>query len=232
MRDHDTPTSSVRVLGRLDGLSQGTDLVDLQQQSVARLQLNRLLDAQGVGHGQVVTDALVSKKYFRIRCDAQSRYLPDDLEVRSLVEVAPCLPVILSEGVLNADDGVLAGKVLVQVGQLLIGEPLGGIAVRVLEVKVVFLGIRLVELARGDVHGDVDFASVASLLDGLGDQVQSLLGSLNVRGNTTLVTDVTSGLAVLLLGQSLQLLVNLSTLTETFRESGSSAIQNQSATRR
>jgi hypothetical protein len=54
---HDPPAGSVRVLGSLDGLGQGTDLVDLQEQGVARLEFNSLLDAQGVGHGQVVTDA-------------------------------------------------------------------------------------------------------------------------------------------------------------------------------
>jgi len=43
------------VLGGLDGLGDGTDLVDLEQQGVARLELNGLLDEFGVGDGQVVT---------------------------------------------------------------------------------------------------------------------------------------------------------------------------------
>lgn len=53
--DHDTPVVGVRVLGGLDGLSQGADLVDLEQKSVARLELDGLLDAERVGHGQIVT---------------------------------------------------------------------------------------------------------------------------------------------------------------------------------
>ena len=200
--DHDTPVVGVGVLGGLDGLGQGTNLVDLEQESVAGLQLDGLLDAQRVGHGQVVTN---------------------DLEVGGLVEVAPGLPVILSEGVLNADDGVLASQRLVQVGQLLVGEPLGGVAVGVLEVKVVLLDVTLVELAGGNVQSNVNLASVASLLNGSSDEVESLLSGLNVGGNTTLVTNVTSRLAVLLLGQSLKLVVDLSTLAEGLGERGSSA---------
>lgn len=150
---------------------------------------------------------------------------PNNLEVRGLVEVAPSLPVILSKRILNADNGVLLGKVLVQVGKLLVGEPLLGVALRVLEVEVVFLDIGLVELAGGNVHGNLDFASVSGLLNGLGDQVESLLGSLNIGSNTTLITDVTSRLAVLLLGQRFELLVNFGTLAETFTECGSGAMK-------
>lgn len=51
MRYHDTPAVGVRVLSGLDGLGQGTDLVDLEQESIACLRLDGLLDALGVGHG-------------------------------------------------------------------------------------------------------------------------------------------------------------------------------------
>lgn len=207
MGDHDTPVVGVGVLGGLDGLGQGTDLVNLQQKSVARLELDGLLDAEGVGDSQVITD---------------------NLEVGGLVEVAPGLPVVLSEGVLDGDNGVLGSQGLVEIGQLLVGEPLGGVGVGVLEVQVVLLGVGLVELAGGNIHGDGDLASVAGLLDGLGDEVKSLLGSLNIGSDTTLVTNVTSGLAVLLLGQSLQLLVDLSTLTETLGERLGSAVNSVS----
>ena len=201
--DHDTPAVGVGILSGLNGLGQGTDLVDLQEKGVAGLELDGLLDAQRVGDSQVITD---------------------NLEVGGLVEVRPGLPVVLSEGVLDGDDGVLGSEGLVEVGKLLVGEPLGGVAVGVLEVKIVLLGIGLVELAGGNVHGDLDLAGVASLLDGLGDEVKSLLGGLNIRSDTTLVTDVTSGLAVLLLGESLELLVDLSTLAESLGEGRSSAV--------
>lgn len=218
---HDTPVVGVGVLGGLDRLGQRTDLVDLEQESVAGLELDGLLDTDRVGHGQVVTGncGLAPSHHLVFN----SEHLPNNLEVRGLVEVAPGLPVVLSEGVLDADNGVLGSKRLVEVGQLLVGEPLGGVALRVLEVQVVLLGVGLVELAGGNVKSDVNLAGVAGLLDGLGDQVESLLGSLNVGGNTTLVTNVTSRLAVLLLGQSLKLVVDLSTLAEGLGERGSSA---------
>jgi hypothetical protein len=204
--DHDTPAVGIGVLGGLDRLGQGTDLVDLQEKGVAGLELNGLLNAQRVGDSQVITD---------------------DLEVGGLVEVAPGLPVVLSEGVLDGDNGVLGSEGLVEVGKLLVGEPLGGVALGILEVKIVLLGILLVELAGGNIHGNLDLASVASLLNGLGDEVESLLGGLNIRSDTTLVTDVTGGLTVLLLGESLELLVDLSTLAETLGESGGSAVFGQ-----
>jgi len=107
VRNHDTPVGTEGVLGSLDGLGDGTDLVDLEEKGVASLGLNGLLDESGVGDGQVVTNNLV---------------------VVDLGEVGPGLPVILSEGVLDGDDGVLGGEVLVLVGELLVGNPLLGVA--------------------------------------------------------------------------------------------------------
>jgi hypothetical protein len=197
VRDHDTPTVGVRVLGSLDGLGQSTNLVDLEKESVARLELNSLLDAEGVGDSQVITD---------------------DLDVLGLGEVAPSLPVVLSEGVLNGNDGVLLAELRVQAGELLVGDPLGRIGLGVLEVEIVLLLGLLVELARGNIHGNLHLTGVAGLLDGIGDELKSLLGSLDIRGNTTLVTDVAGGLAVSLLGQTLKSLVDLSTLAESLSE--------------
>jgi hypothetical protein len=54
--DHDTPAVGVGVLGGLDRLGEGTDLVDLEEEGIARLELNGLLDTKGVGDGQVVTN--------------------------------------------------------------------------------------------------------------------------------------------------------------------------------
>jgi hypothetical protein len=55
VRDHDTPAIGVGVLGGLNGLSQGTNLVDLEKKSVAGLELNSLLDTERVGDCQVIT---------------------------------------------------------------------------------------------------------------------------------------------------------------------------------
>lgn len=200
VRDHDTPASGVGVLGSLDRLGEGTDLVDLEEKGVASLELDSLLDAKRVGDSQVITD---------------------NLDILGLVEVAPGLPVVLSEGVLDGDNGVLGGEIRVESGELLVGDPLGGVAVGVLEVKIVLLLLDLVELAGGNVHGDLHLASVANLLNGIGDEVKSLLSGLDIGSDTTLVTDVAGGLAISLLGEALEGLVDLSTLSEGLSEGGS-----------
>lgn len=111
--DHDSPSSVVRVLGSLDRLGKGSDLVDLEEKGVAALLLDGLLDALGVGDGQVISDNLAAGS-------------------RGLVEVRPGSPVILGEGVLNGDNGVGLGELLVESGKLLVGEPLGLVGVLVL----------------------------------------------------------------------------------------------------
>lgn len=101
---------------------------------------------------------------------------------------------------------------------MLVGEPLALIAVRVLKVEVVLLLFGLVELAGGTVKGNLDFSGVASLFDGGGDEIKSLFSGLDIRSDTTLVTNISCRLAVLLLGESLEFLVDLGTLAETLRE--------------
>lgn len=65
---------------RLQGLGDGADLVDLEQQAVAGLLGHALGDALGVGDREVVTH---------------------HLDAGAGCEVGPCLPVILVKGVLD-----------------------------------------------------------------------------------------------------------------------------------
>lgn len=58
----------------------------LEQETVASLLLDGGLDTEGVGDGQIITN---------------------DLDTTTGGEVSPGLPVILLEGVLNGDNGVL-----------------------------------------------------------------------------------------------------------------------------
>jgi hypothetical protein len=217
VRYHDAPSSTKCVLGSLDSLGDGADLVDLEEESVAGLELNSLLDKLGVGDGQVVTTSPLAMGPVLLG----PQYIPNNLEVGGLEEVGPCLPVILSEGVFDADNGVLLSQLLVELGELLVAEPLALVAIGVLEVHIILLLLGLVELAGSNVHCDLDLASVASLLDGVGDEVERLLGSLNVGSNTTLVADISCRLSVSLLRKALELLVDLGTLAHGLGESGS-----------
>jgi hypothetical protein len=62
----------------------------------------------------------------------------------------------------------------------------------------------LVELRGSNIHGNLDLISIASLSNGIGDEVKALLGGLNVRDDTTLVPDLTSRLSALMLGKGLE----------------------------
>lgn len=116
--------------------------------------------------------------------------------------MGPCLPVILVEGVLNRDDVVFLNVSLVNIGELSAGEGLGLVRVGVLLISMTLYGDSvthlevqvvlavLVELGRGNVKTNLDLASVASLLDGLGQEVERFLGARNVGSETSFVTDV------------------------------------------
>ena len=65
---------------RLDGLGDGADLVDLEQQAVAGLDVDSLLDDFGVGDGQVVSH---------------------NLDASCGVELGPGRPVILIKAILD-----------------------------------------------------------------------------------------------------------------------------------
>ena len=97
---------------RLDGLGDGTNLVNLEQETVAGLLLDGGLDSERVGDSEIVTN---------------------DLDAGRLVQVGPSLPVVLVEGVLDGDNVVLLDVALVDVTELLSGEPLGLVGVGVLD---------------------------------------------------------------------------------------------------
>lgn len=201
--DHDTPTSSLGVLGGLDGFGQGTNLVNLEQQGVACLLLDGGSNALGVGDKQIIADELV---------------------VRGGFKQAPVVPVILVESILNRDDGVFLGEGLVQVGQLLTGQVGSGVRVGVLKVKVVFA--ILVEFRGGAVHADLNLAGVTSLLDGSDEQLETFLVVLDVGGETTFVTDVGGILTVLVLDDVLESVVDFRAHLHGLREGLGAGGQN------
>ena len=77
MRDHDAPASSIGVFGGLNGLCEGTDLVDLEQQCIAGLERDGFLDADGVCDGQVITAVCQCS----LAASCSKACLPNDLEV-------------------------------------------------------------------------------------------------------------------------------------------------------
>jgi len=93
---HHAPAAALRQRARLERLAHAADLVDLEQQAVARAPLHRRADARHIGHGQVVADHL----------DGGARR-----------EFGPRGPVVLVEGVLDRDDRVFGDHVRVDAGK-------------------------------------------------------------------------------------------------------------------
>lgn len=58
MGDHDTPSSVHGHLSGFDGLGEGTNLVNLQQKSIAGLLVQTSLDSRWVSHQQIVSNNL------------------------------------------------------------------------------------------------------------------------------------------------------------------------------
>ena len=102
--------------------------------------------------------------------------------------MAPSLPIILVEGILDGDDRVFLDVGEVEISELGARNPLLGVGVGVLEVKVV-LAVP-VELGRSDVKSNLDAALIACLLDGLSEKLKRLLGTRDIRRETTLITDI------------------------------------------
>ena len=129
-------------LDGVEGLSDGTDLVQLDQQGVGGAEVDGLLQTSRVGDQQVVAD-----------------------ELQTIAEASgdgsPVFPAFLVERVLDGDDRVLVDEVLVVV------EHVGGVTL--FTVEAVLAGLLVVELGGGDIQADADL--LARLVAGGGDGV-------------------------------------------------------------
>ena len=175
MRDDGGVASAVGHLDGVQGLGQGADLVDLDQDGVANLLLNAGSQTLHVGHEQVVANQLHA--------------VADGLGQHS-----PAFPVGLGHAVLQGDDGVVVGELLPHVDQLLLSQLLAGLGLDVALLLVV------PPLGGSSVDGDLEVLAglVAGLLDGLNDDLQSVLVLLQVGSVAALVANTGGGSAVLL----------------------------------
>ncbi|TYZ50787.1 hypothetical protein PybrP1_012753, partial [[Pythium] brassicae (nom. inval.)] len=157
---HDGPTGLLGHRHGLNALRDRADLVHLEQQRVARLQVDRLLHARRVRDREVVAHNL------HVRADL-------------LRELDPRVPVVLVERVLDRHDRAralgLRDEALVELDKLVRRDLVRVRGVRVLKVQVVsrVLAAR-VELGRRDVHAEPDLVRVPGLLDRLLNQVDCL----------------------------------------------------------
>ena len=186
-------------VGHLDGvqgLGQGADLVDLDKDGVAHLLLNAGGQTLHVGDEQVVAHQL-------------------DPIADGLGQHGPALPVGLGHAVLQGDDGIVVGKLLPHVHQLLLGQLLAGLG---LDIALLLL---VPPLGGGGVDGDLEVLAglVARGLDGLDNDLQGVLILLQIGGVAALVAHTGSGSAVLL-QHSLQGVKHFGTAAQGLPEGG------------
>lgn len=114
---------------RVDGLSDGTDLVNLEQQTCNALSVT----AQDQSFERTVASSLLNSSLDALNV-GDSQIITDNLNTSSVGEVNPSFPVILVEGVFDRDDAVLLDQANVDVCELFAGQPFRFVRVWVLEV--------------------------------------------------------------------------------------------------
>ena len=186
-------------VGHLDGvqgLSQGADLVDLDQDGVANLLLNAGGQPLHVGDEQVVAHQL-------------------DAVADGLGQHGPALPVGLGHAVLQGDDGVGISELLPHVDQLLLSQLLAGLG---LDIALLLL---VPPLGGSGIDGDLEVLAglVAGLLDGGHDDLQGVLILLQVGGIAALVAHAGGG-GTVLLQDGLQGVEDLGAAAQSLAEGG------------
>mmetsp|Transcript_51016 Transcript_51016/g.119606 ORF Transcript_51016/g.119606 Transcript_51016/m.119606 type:complete len:386 (+) Transcript_51016:757-1914(+) len=197
--DHDTPASKLGHACCLDGLRHRPDLIHLQQQGIAGLAVQGLLHALGVGDQEVVSNNLDGLTHLGL-----------ELGVR--------LPVVLIKGILNGHERVLADPILVVRDHLLrcLLHTVG--ALGILEVQVVLLRLGTVKLRRRHIRSNFDLPGMARFLDRLHEHIKRLVVVLDAWRKTSFISNVAGILAVLLLDDALQVVVDLCTDDHGFLE--------------
>jgi hypothetical protein len=122
----------------------------------------------------------------------------------------------LVEGILDGDDWEISHEGLVEIAELLARDGERWIWGLALEVKVVLAVLE--ELRSGNVHANLDFAGVASLVDGGNQEIQTFTWVANVGCETSLITDVGGVHAVFLLDDGLEGVVHLSACSHSLLE--------------
>ena len=172
----------------VEGLGQRTNLVHLHEQSVSCALFDTASQTLGVGHEQVVTDDL-------------------DLVTDLLGQGLVALPVVLVQGILDGNQGVLCNEVSVVCAHLSCG----------LLLALELVCAVVVELGGCNVQCQCNLLArlVASLLDCLNDQVQCSCVGLQVGCETTLVAQ--AGCQAAVVQHGLQGVVNLNTCAQSVR---------------
>ena len=117
-------------------------MVDFQEEGIASLHFDGLLDSAWVGDEEIISDNL-------------------DVLSNEGVHLSISSPVILIERILNGDDGILLNEGLIELSELGIVELVLSVVVSGLEVEIVEELLRVPEFRGSNVHTDFNGVLVA-----------------------------------------------------------------------
>ena len=182
MGDHDTPSGFLGHVASLNGLSHGTNLVNLEQEGIAQLLVDSCLDSLRVGNKEIVSNNLntITKSLSHLNVGAE---------------------VVLVEWIFNRLDWVAGRQVVVDVQESVWAHH--SVVLSCLHGKIVGVCLGVVELRGGDVEANVNLTSVSTVLDRLHDDLEGLVLISYLWGSeATLITNVGGTLSELLLQES------------------------------
>ncbi len=165
MRDDGRVAGALGHLDGIEGLGEGADLVDLDQDRVGDAFIDAFLENFGVGDEQVIAYQL----------DAIPQFFGQQL---------PAFPVVFGHAVFDGDNRVTINEVGVEINHVC-----GGLLLLGFILEDVFA--ILVELTGGDIECQQDIFPrlVAGCPDGVHYDFQSFFVALEVRCKAALVTD-------------------------------------------
>ena len=154
----------------IQGLRQGADLIDLDEDGVGNALLNTLGQTDRIGYEQVVTHQL-------------------HLLAQSLGEHIPAQPIRLCHAVFQGDDGILFCQSLPLANHLLTGENLSGLG------QPIGLTLLVIPLRGCRIHGDHKILSgtVARYLNGFHNAAEGIFVLFQHGSIATLVTYAGNG---------------------------------------
>ena len=162
------PSRTLAGFHGLDGLGQRADLIDLYQQGVRGIFLDRFTDAFGIGHQQVITNNL-------------------DFIPQFLCHKLPGSPVILGMAIFDRDDGIVIDPLRPELDHLLAGQLPAFLA------QVIGFGIFFVQLRGCRVEGDGHIQPAAGfesrLFDGRENNFYGFVVGLQGGGVTAFIAD-------------------------------------------
>ena len=138
--DHDSPSSSLGHVGCLNTLGDGTDLVHLQQKSIAKLLVDTGLHSSWVGDQEIVSHNL-------------------DLVAHELGHFDVSLEIVLIEWIFDGNKWVLIAKVLVEFNSLILGKD--SIVLSGLLTEVIGLVHWVEELGGSNIKTNINFTCMS-----------------------------------------------------------------------